>query len=98
MNPTPLAAILFVLGCALARQAPHPQPAQRPEAPAGRRIWLNRDIPSLNLSGNRFYRIDPDALLYLGDQVAVRVEESDRVMVAPYQDDLLASVVGRVVA
>jgi hypothetical protein len=64
---------------------------------SGRRIWLSRDIPSLNLLGNRFYRIDPDALLYLGDPVAVRTGD-DRVMVAPYQDDLLASVVGRVVA
>ncbi len=60
------------------------------------RFRLPRDLPALGLFKNNLYAVDPDALIYLGDPVAVRL--TDGVRIEPYRDELMACVVGLVVA
>ncbi|CAN5825950.1 hypothetical protein BH24DEI2_BH24DEI2_12880 [soil metagenome] len=60
-------------------------------------VKLPRDLRALGLVKDRVYAVDPDALICLGDPVAVRLT-GRAVRIEPYCDELMGSVVGLVVA
>lgn len=65
--------------------------------PGALRLRALADVPGLGLARGRSYRIDPEALIYLGDPVAVRGEDGD-VLVTRYEDEWMGAVIGRVMA
>lgn len=56
---------------------------------------LSKDLPAFGLLKNNIYTVDPDALIYLGDPVAVRLT-GDTIRIESYNDDLMGCVVGLV--
>lgn len=58
---------------------------------------LPKDLPAFGLLKNNVYAVDPDALIYLGDPVAVRLT-GNTIRIEPYNDDLMGCVVGLVLA
>ena len=61
------------------------------------RFRLPQDLPALGLFKDHTYAIDPDALIYLGDPVVVRLT-GRAVRIEPYCDELMGCVIGLVVA
>lgn len=65
--------------------------------PSALRLRALTDVPGLGLARGRSYRVDPEALIYLGDPVAVRGEDGG-VLVTRYEDAWMGAVIGRVMA
>ena len=68
-------------------------PAPRP---APRRFVLAKDVPSLELRRGERLRVEPDALIYVGDVVALKSDEPE-VVLARFHDELMHCVDGLVV-
>ena len=92
---TALSVALLALALNRFPTTPTPRPVKAPR----KLPWftLPQDLPDLGLFKNNVYAIDPDALIYLGDPVAVRLTGS-KVRIEPYSDDLIDCVVGLVLA
>ena len=81
----------------LARKAP----AARSEIATGtgsnrNRFVLQKDVPELGLRRGELLRIDPEALVYVGDVVALR-DAHDEVVLARFHDELMHCTAGLVV-
>ena len=63
---------------------------------APRRFILARDVPSLDLRRGEQLRVDPEALIYVGDVVALKTDEPE-VVLARFHDELMHCVDGLVV-
>lgn len=96
----PLALTLAAVGLAVVARA-------LPRARA-RRFQLQRDIPALGLRRGQFFRLEPDAPIYLDDLVVLRPDDfvpegapegapppGERLSLARYRDELIHRVVGR---
>lgn len=70
--------------------------SSRPPRLAPRRFVLARDVPSLELRRGERLCVDPDALIHVGDVVALKSEEPE-VVLARFHDELMHCVDGLVV-
>lgn len=64
--------------------------------PAPRRFVLAQDVPSLDLRRGERLRVEPNALIYVGDVVAIKSDEPE-VVLARYHDELMHCIDGLVV-
>lgn len=67
-----------------------------PREVAARRFVLAKDVPSLDLHRGELLRVEPDALIRVGDIVALKTEEPE-VVLARFHDELMHCVAGLVV-
>lgn len=63
---------------------------------APRRFKLTDDAPSLNLRRGELLRVEPEALIFVGDVVALKTEEPE-VVLTRFHDELMHCVEGLVV-
>lgn len=68
--------------------------AKRERAP--KRFVLSKDVPSLQLRRGELLRVEPEALIYVGDIVALKSEQQE-VVLTRYHDELMHCVSGLVV-
>lgn len=95
MSKSSAAALVLAFGVLALWLERHKQELPATSQRARLRFRLLEDLPGLGLRSGRSYGIDPHALIYLGDPVAVR-DASGRVLLAEYQDELMPSVIGLV--
>ncbi|HEX7003494.1 MAG TPA: hypothetical protein VF168_04860 [Trueperaceae bacterium] len=84
---------------ALTRKGHHQQmsaPTNRAPRLAPRRFILAKDVPSLDLRRGERLLVDPDALIYVGDVVALKSDEPE-VVLARFHDELMHCVDGLVI-
>ncbi|MEX2543310.1 MAG: hypothetical protein WD314_16010 [Trueperaceae bacterium] len=63
---------------------------------APRRFKLSNDAPSLNLRRGELLRVEPEALIFVGDVVALKTDEPE-VVLTRFHDELMHCVEGLVV-
>jgi hypothetical protein len=73
-----------------------PQPHLPENKGVSRRFVLARDVPSLELRRGEVLRVEPEALIHVGDVVALRSDEPE-VVLARFHDELMHCVAGLVV-
>ena len=59
-----------------------------------KKFTLSEAIPALGLAKDVSYRVDPEALIHIGDPVILQGE--DGVILAPYRDEVMGAVLGLV--
>jgi hypothetical protein len=92
-----LAAGLFA-AVAMTRKTPGVSGRERPADGhrIPRRFVLAEDAPSLDLRRGELLRVEPEALIRVGDVVALRTEKSE-VVLTRFHDELMHCVAGLVV-
>ena len=73
-----------------------PAPSRREVAPEPRRFVLEQDVPSLGFRQGDLLRVEPHALIYIGDIVSL-YSNGPEVVLARYHDELMHCVEGLVV-
>lgn len=71
----------------------HKRPGRRGYVVNAYNLLLDHDVPNLGLRKGQFLKVYPEALIYLGDMVAIR-GEMDTLSVARYEDELMGCVAG----
>jgi hypothetical protein len=97
--PFMLMAAGLVAAAAFARKAPAsavqgPGPDDASEVP--HRFVLTNDVPSLDLRRGEQLRVEPNALIRLGDVVALKNEQHE-VVLTRFHDELMHCVAGLVI-
>lgn len=94
--PIMLLAAGVVAAVAMTRKPVGARDSYTPVVRAPRRFKLTKDAPSLDLRRGELLRVEPEALIFVGDVVALKTDEP-QVVLTRFRDELMHCVEGLVV-